>query len=1043
MNIKKESITKRILIIIIMIILFITMLLVKIPSFAETSQPTNSNVLYLKLSEFMTQDTPHMGYAIGGDPGTNGNEGNAHHIWNIVQTTEQESKAMALLQQRVNSNINLLNILRTNSIATASTTGSQNIYCVNAETGFNDINSIQKYDVSYNMLTDKDSIRSQNNILQALVDDTIPVDESNKGKTISKYNALLALLDMLYLNDGKGEDTAETEKKEFLEKAGIKWSETFGYYYCSDGESNTYNCQKLLTNDDIKAVQQAAIWYFTNYYKNDTTTTAQPSSGSKNHYEKYDKTSSTPLLYYKLENGDSSDYKSLSDYRESGQDGEGREHEAEVLYKYLIKTAKEKANEYSNVGTSTKSEEDNAPVKFTTSELKYKVKGDKYIIGPINITKNTTNNVSYTLTMTVKNGENPVSEYEVLNESEKTVEDKDITKLVGNNFYISIPKSYANKEITVGFEIKYDSKKLTLWTSQNNAESTQPVVIPENEEHTVKEELSVTPKEFDLALRKYITKVDNKTLTGTDEAREPSINTDKLDKGTETTATYNHRKDPVEVKNGSRVTYKITIYNEGEKAGRATKVIDQLPSGLKFLSVKSENFEKEKYNENEDNKLILKRKENQDEDLSAYKRKGNLNSETIEIECEVTATAGDEDKILTNVAWISEAYDSESQVTITTNQGEDRDSEPGTEPKVNSNQTLQKDNLENYKGKEENKNVTPSDKEYYWKGQQDDDDFEKVVIKKAKGEYGLKIIKVDADKETQKLSGAKFNITINTQKQEEKTTNINGEISISSIDITKVGTDTITIEETKAPEGYKKLIETLTLQVTTTNDNGVYKAKKVAIQNQTAEGAKVKINNGVIEITVPNKKITGNYGLKIIKVDNLTDSTNRLKGAEFKVTPMTLNDGKWEEFKVTLPEGTSGTTEQTITTDDQGKCTIQNIKINSIEDTDTITIEETKAPEGYKKLIGKLTLEVTKENQNGEYKATEVTIQDQDTAGAKAEVKDNVIEVTVPNKKITGNYGLKIVKVDSTNPEQKLSGAVFTVNNIYKTATDTNGETII
>ena len=40
---------------------------------------------------------------------------------------------------------------------------------------------------------------------------------------------------------------------------------------------------------------------------------------------------------------------------------------------------------------------------------------------------------------------------------------------------------------------------------------------------------------------------------------------------TEGTATYKHRKDPVTVTNGMKVTYSLTVYNEGEKAGRATK----------------------------------------------------------------------------------------------------------------------------------------------------------------------------------------------------------------------------------------------------------------------------------------------------------------------------------------------------------------------------------------------------------------------------------------------------------------------------------------
>ena len=97
-------------------------------------------------------------------------------------------------------------------------------------------------------------------------------------------------------------------------------------------------------------------------------------------------------------------------------------------------------------------------------------------------------------------------------------------------------------------------------------------------------------KEFDLALRKYITKVNGETLTGSN-TRIPNIDTTTLENGT--TATYKHRKDPVKVKTGDIVTYEITIYNEGEKDGRATKIVDQLPEGLKFSEVVSGNFELE------------------------------------------------------------------------------------------------------------------------------------------------------------------------------------------------------------------------------------------------------------------------------------------------------------------------------------------------------------------------------------------------------------------------------------------------------------------
>ena len=113
--------------------------------------------------------------------------------------------------------------------------------------------------------------------------------------------------------------------------------------------------------------------------------------------------------------------------------------------------------------------------------------------------------------------------------------------------------------------------------------------------------------------------------------------------------------------------------------------------------------------------------------LEAY-TEGNLSSETIEIECVVDTS--ENGKILTNVAWIAEAIDEYGNMIDEV--GEDRDSEPATPPNVN------KDNMDNYRGNAENKeDLTDSD--YFYRGEQDDDDFEKVIVQS--NEFDLKLIK--------------------------------------------------------------------------------------------------------------------------------------------------------------------------------------------------------------------------------------------------------------------------------------------------------------
>ena len=259
----------------------------------------------------------------------------------------------------------------------------------------------------------------------------------------------------------------------------------------------------------------------------------------------------------------------------------------------------------------------------------------------------------------------------------------------------------------------------------------------------------VSKKIFDLALRKYITKINDKDITTLGlNSRVPKIDLSTLQSGT--TATYRHRKDPIAVEEGDIVTYQLTIYNEGEKAGYASQIIDQLPEGLiyvpngEIVSKDVDGNAKNKYiakYESSINKITFEIVEGQEiKDLEPYSE-GKLDRETLEIKCKVVYRANTEKKhILTNVAWINEEYNTTDNVKIE-KVGDDRDSEPQTKPNVN------KDNMENYKGNEANKDNL-SDGEYYYKGEQDDDDFEKLYVK------------------TFDLALRKFITSVNDEKQE-------------------------------------------------------------------------------------------------------------------------------------------------------------------------------------------------------------------------------------------------------------------------------------
>ena len=327
-------------------------------------------------------------------------------------------------------------------------------------------------------------------------------------------------------------------------------------------------------------------------------------------------------------------------------------------------------------GTSNKLEGAEFKINSPNGEVTQTTNANGEInIGPIAVTATGTD------TITIEETKAPAG-YEKIITAPITVQ---VTKVFENNTYKMSTAQITNAQ--TGASINLSGNTITV-TVENRA------------------------KYFDLALRKYITQINGENVANT---RVPAIDTSSLTTGT--TASYNHRKDPVAVTTGDKVIYNLTIYNEGQKPGRATKIEDQLPTGLVFNRVVSGNFELDSYSET-DNLLKLKRTSNTD-NLDAYNGT-TLDSETIQIECTVTAVPTYKEQILTNVAWISEEYDAESNVTITNQENADRDSVPGTHPDVN------KDNMEEYTGNNNKEDL--ADEDYYYKGQEDDDDFEKLKV---------------------------------------------------------------------------------------------------------------------------------------------------------------------------------------------------------------------------------------------------------------------------------------------------------------------------
>ena len=301
-----------------------------------------------------------------------------------------------------------------------------------------------------------------------------------------------------------------------------------------------------------------------------------------------------------------------------------------------------------------------------------------------------------------------------------------------------------------------------------------------------------------------------------------------------------------------------------------------------------------------------------------------------------------------------------------------------------------------------------------------------IPNEKITGSYNLQLVKVDGLNQAT-LEGAKFTVKINDGEAVEYTTDREGKITINSINITQIGTDTITINETQAPTGYNKVIGELQVNVTKTISDGKYVASRAEFTTNTQpQGSTINLENGLITITVPNEKQTGAYGIQLIKQDG--ENQNPLQGAKFNVT---INNGQSTEY----------------TTDANGTFRIDNIAITE-PGTDTITITETEAPIGYNKLIETLTVEVNKEEQNGEYVANSATFTDETNAnGSTVNLQDGLITIIVPNERQEGSYNLQLIKVDSKDASKTLQGAKFnvTVNNGQATeyTTDENGRITI
>lgn len=670
--------------IIISVIAIIAFLLSYVISYAE------DGTLYVNLTK---TGTTGVGYGIG-NPVQGGGAGK--YIWNLTT---------------YNSN-NVNNI----------SAKQRNLYCVKAEYGntWNETTggygNIIPYNLSYDLQSDRQKLLSQ------IVDNGTDADDVVKtllNPSTGHYREILWIFDNAYI-------AGTTNKDEFLAKLGIVYEPEINGYTHYYGENNQlyHDLSVLITDEDIMAVQRAAIWHYTNY--------------GNSTYNQLTKDSWLTITT----NG--TNYTYLDSYNNTTErkEGEDRFYQAKLLYDYLVNNAASHAGEYTeansynptnavNVNTSGLTREDSGKYVLSTKRV-----GDKYVIGPININKN--NNLAYNIGIKVTGANGNDINYTFTDTNGTSLGTTDIKSLVGRNggFYISVDRTLA-EEVNVQITTTQETTKKTLWlkgreaNNQITLDAEQPIVEIERKPNAITVNLVGRPEEFDLALRKYIIEVNGVNITNISGTRVPNISESTLQTGT--TATYRHKKDPVLIKTNDIVTYSITIYNEGNHAGYARQIIDQLPTGLVYIEDGGNTIISKDKNGNNKNtytatyKSVTNRVEfdisngGTAKSLSAYSSTSGLDYETLTFKCKVVEKPDAENqKILTNVAWISSDWDSVKGAA-----GSDRDSQPTTSPNVTQG------NMENYKGHTDNKADLTDSNEYY-KGQQDDDDFEKLILQPEK-----------------------------------------------------------------------------------------------------------------------------------------------------------------------------------------------------------------------------------------------------------------------------------------------------------------------
>jgi len=446
--------------------------------------------------------------------------------------------------------------------------------------------------------------------------------------------------------------------------------------------------------DIIEAAQQMAIWYYTNptgdYHPSGTNESLRVGLTNQNN-------SKSPVVskYYNDEIN----------------------YPLNELYRYLITKSEEAVNRGYTYQTAA------TTINFNKDNATYVEEGANYKFGPYNLTYTNNPGINVNIEADVQLGNNiRIVNAQGVEYPGNTVSEK-ILNANGTDFYAVVPKSTNVKTFKIAVSANYQTTDITYWsTSANIAQRNQPVVIVQKAPKAFNDEKIIQvreiPKEFDLALRKFITGIRSATGVAKQvESREPVITQQALeDLATgrtefKTTAVKTHRKDALTVETGDIVTYTIRVYNEGDVDGYVDQITDYLPAGLEL----TENSRINQANRWAKDGKVLRSELHTKDLLKAFdKNTKTLSYVDFQVECTVLDTTNLTTRDLTNVSEIT-SQDPKEGVNV-----RDRDSIPSN---------LRKEQISNY-------NPGTSER---GKGYEDDDDYE--PLKPVEKEFDLALRK--------------------------------------------------------------------------------------------------------------------------------------------------------------------------------------------------------------------------------------------------------------------------------------------------------------